>query len=167
MDISTLRLRDLRSAVAVVPQEPVLLPGSLRENLDPRRAFTDADIEAVLDKVGLADRFLRLPDGLDRTVAGGGAQFSAGERQLLCVARALLDQVRIVLIDEATSNLDAETDARIQRILAGELAGTTVLTIAHRRDTLADADRVVTLDAGRVVTVTAGGSGALVGEGTR
>ncbi|KRD23269.1 ATP-binding cassette domain-containing protein [Streptomyces sp. Root264] len=167
VDISTLRLRDLRSAVAVVPQEPVLLPGSLRENLDPRRAFTDADIEAVLDKVGLADRFLRLPDGLDRTVAGGGAQFSAGERQLLCVARALLDQVRIVLIDEATSNLDAETDARIQRILAGELAGTTVLTIAHRRDTLADADRVVTLDAGRVVTVTAGGSGALVGEGTR
>ncbi|GHG93833.1 ATP-binding cassette domain-containing protein [Streptomyces lanatus] len=168
VDLATLRLTDLRSAIAVVPQDPVLLPGTLRENLDPYGAFPDADVEAVLDKVGLAERLRRLPDGLGHTVSGGGARLSAGERQLLCLARALLHQARIVLIDEATSNLDAETDARIQRILAGELAETTVLTIAHRRDTLADADRVVALDAGRVTEVaTATHAAALMGESVR
>ncbi|MGW1954892.1 ATP-binding cassette domain-containing protein [Streptomyces sp. NPDC001920] len=168
VDVSALRLKDLRSAIAVVPQDPALLPGTLRANLDPRRIHPDADLEAVLGRVGLADRLLALPDGLGHTVSGGGARLSAGERQLLCLARALLDRARIVLIDEATSNLDAETDARIQRILAGELADATVLTIAHRRDTLADADRVITLDAGRVVHVaTAADAGAFVGEGMK
>ncbi|MGN9809237.1 ATP-binding cassette domain-containing protein [Micromonospora sp. BQ11] len=153
VDTSTLKLADLRAAVEVVPQDPVLLPGTLRHNLDPTGAYTDAAITAALTKVGLADRLLGLPDGLDQTVSAGGGQLSAGERQLLCLARALLREAKVVLVDEATSNLDAETDARIQRLLAVDFARATVLTIAHRRETLAGVDRVVTLDAGRVVRV--------------
>lgn len=84
-------------------------------------------------------------------------QLSAGERQLLCLARALLHHSRIVLIDEATSNLDAETDTQIQRTLKSEFANATVLSIAHRRDTLVDADRIVTLEAGRVSRVATNG----------
>ncbi|MFD4636179.1 ATP-binding cassette domain-containing protein [Lentzea sp. NPDC058436] len=145
VDIASLRLRDLRAAIAVVPQDPVLLPGTLRDNLDPFRDHDDAATLSALEKVGL-----KLP-GLDHPAAD--AHLSAGERQLFCLARALLHRTRIVLIDEATSNLDAETDARVQRVLDAELAGATVLCIAHRRDTLLGADRVVTLDAGRVASV--------------
>ncbi|MGN9779206.1 ATP-binding cassette domain-containing protein [Micromonospora sp. H33] len=154
VDTATLRLADLRTAVEVVPQDPVLLPGTLRDNLDPAGAYPDAAINAVLTKVGLADRLLGPDGGLDRTVSAGGGQLSAGERQLLCLARALLRDAKVVLIDEATSNLDAESDARIQRLLSVDLAGATVLTIAHRRETLVGADLVVTLDGGRVVRVT-------------
>lgn len=147
VDISTLRLHDLRSAIAVIPQDPVLLPGTLRENLDPFGTSPDAEVLEALEKVGLGI----VP--LDVTTAD--IRLSAGERQLFCLARALVHRARIVLIDEATSNLDAETDLRIQRVLDAELAGATVLCIAHRRDTLHDADRIVTLDAGRVVSVVA------------
>jgi len=155
VDVSTLRLRDLRAKIAMIPQDPVLLPGTLRANLDPYQAFSDAEIGTVLDKVGLGGKLAALPGGLDHPVTAGGAQLSAGERQLLCLGRALLHRAKIVLIDEATSNLDAETDAQIQRTLESELAGTTVLCIAHRRDTLSNADHVVMLDAGRVARVEA------------
>ncbi|MEV4716376.1 ATP-binding cassette domain-containing protein [Micromonospora noduli] len=155
VDTATLRLADLRAAVEVVPQDPVLLPGTLRDNIDPTGAYPDAAVTAVLTKVGLADRLLGVGgDGLDAALSADGGQLSAGERQLLCLARALLRDAKLVLIDEATSSLDAETDARIQRLLAVDLAGATVLTIAHRRETLAGADRVVTLDGGLVARVT-------------
>ncbi|MGW6912672.1 ATP-binding cassette domain-containing protein [Kitasatospora sp. NPDC054939] len=157
VDVATLRLHDLRARIEVIPQDPVLLPGTLRANLDPYEAFPDGEIEAVLAKVGLADRLLALPGGLGHTVASGGAQLSTGERQLLCLARALLHRSRIVLIDEATASLDAETDAHIRRTLDTELKGATVLCIAHRGDALADAERVVVLDGGRVARATAGG----------
>ena len=153
VDVSTLRLRDLRSTIAVIPQDPVLLPGTLRENLDPYRTFSDAEITDVLAKVGLGGKLAALPDGLAYPITAGGAQLSSGERQLLCLGRALLHRTKVVLIDEATSNLDAETDAQIQRTLESELAGATILCIAHRRDTLSNADNVVLLDAGRVAEV--------------
>ncbi|MFY1671394.1 ATP-binding cassette domain-containing protein [Plantactinospora sp. WMMB334] len=154
VDVATIRLTDLRSRVAVIPQDPVLLPGTLRENLDPFTEFSDGEILAALGTVGIDDRLLALPGGLEHVFTIGGARLSAGERQLLCLARAVLHNSKVVLIDEATANLDMETDARVQRTLRSELAGATVLCIAHRRDTLVDADRVVTLDAGRVATVT-------------
>ncbi|MEV4820399.1 ATP-binding cassette domain-containing protein [Micromonospora sp. NPDC049274] len=152
VDTATLRLADLRAAVEVVPQDPVLLPGTVRDNLDPAGVYPDEEIIAVLTKVGLADRLLGAGgDGLDAVMSAGGGRLSAGERQLLCLARALLREVKLVLIDEATANLDAESDARIQRLLASDLVGATVLTIAHRRETLAGADRVVTMSSGRMV----------------
>ena len=154
VDVATLRLPDLRARIAAIPQDPVLLPGTLRANLDPLRGFADDDIEAVLAKVGLADKVQTLPGGLDHAVSASASRLSAGERQLLCLARALLHRAKVVLIDEATASLDAETDARIQRTLDTELAGATVLCIAHRRDTLLDANRVVALDVGRVTRVT-------------
>ncbi|MCX5124651.1 ATP-binding cassette domain-containing protein [Streptomyces sp. NBC_00193] len=154
VDISTLRLRDLRSRIETIPQDPVLLPGTLRENLDPYGSFSDAELESALEKVGLAGKLLALPDGLAHNATSGGAQLSTGERQLLCLARALLSRARIVLVDEATANLDAETDARIQRTFETELKGCTVLVIAHRRDVLLDADRVVRLDGGRIARIT-------------
>ncbi|MFD4371108.1 ATP-binding cassette domain-containing protein [Streptomyces sp. NPDC058486] len=154
VDISTLRLRDLRSRIETIPQDPVLLPGTLRENLDPYGDFSDTELEAVLEKVGLAGKLLALPEGLAHTVTSDGARMSAGERQLLCLARALLRRARIVLVDEATAHLDAETDARIRRTFETELKGATVLVIAHRRDVLLDADRVVRLDGGRVAEIT-------------
>ena len=155
VDTSTLRLGDLRAAVEVVPQDPVLLPGTLRDNLDPSGAYPDAAIIAALTKVGLADRLLDADgQGLDVALAADDGQLSAGERQLLCLARALLRGAKLVLIDEATSHLDAETDVRIQRLLAVDFAAATVLTIAHRRETLASADRVVTLEGGRLAGVT-------------
>jgi len=152
VDVAGLRLRDLRSRIALIPQDPVLLPGTVRENLDPYGSLPDERLLAVLAEVGLETRISTLPGGLDAVLQSGGA-LSAGERQLLCLCRALLDDAKLVLIDEATANLDAETDALIQGTLARELAEATVLCIAHRRDTLADADSVVTLDAGRVANV--------------
>ncbi|SCK04941.1 ABC-type multidrug transport system, ATPase and permease component [Streptomyces sp. LamerLS-316] len=154
VDVSTLRLRDLRSRIETIPQDPVLLPGTLRENLDPYGTFTDAELESALEKVGLADKLLALSDGLAHNVTSGGAQLSTGERQLLCLARALLRRARIVLVDEATASLDAETDARIRRTFETELKDATVLVIAHRRDVLLDADRIVRLDGGRVARIT-------------
>jgi ABC-type multidrug transport system fused ATPase/permease subunit len=153
VDTSTLRLPELRARLAVIPQDPVLLPGTLRENLDPFRAFTDDEVRTALATVGIGEKLLALPGGLAHVFTTDGARLSAGERQLLCLARAVLHNAKLVLVDEATANLDAETDARIQRVLRSALAGATVLCIAHRRDTLVDADQVVVLDAGHVVRV--------------
>jgi len=150
VDVSTLRLHDLRAAIEVIPQDPVLLPGTVRENIDPFGDFPADQVAAALAKVGLAAKVASLPDGLEQPLSAGGMQLSAGERQLLCLARALLNGSRIVLIDEATSSLDAETDAQIQEVLRTELAGATVLVIAHRRETLTGADLVVRLDSGRI-----------------
>ncbi|MEV6598630.1 ATP-binding cassette domain-containing protein [Actinoplanes sp. NPDC051346] len=155
VDVSTLKLRDLRAAIEVIPQDPVLLPGTVRENIDPFGKFPADQVAAVLAKVGLEAKIASLPDGLEQPLSAGGMQLSAGERQLLCMARALLNGSRIVLVDEATSSLDAETDARIQQVLRTELAGATVLVIAHRRETLTGADLVVRLDSGKVAEVVA------------
>jgi ABC-type multidrug transport system fused ATPase/permease subunit len=156
VDTSTLRPAELRARLAVIPQDPVLLPGTLRENLDPFGTRTDDEVRAALAKVGVADKLLALPGGLAHLFTADGARLSAGERQLLCLARAVLHNAKVVLVDEATANLDVETDTRIQRVLRTELAGATVLCIAHRRDTLADADQFVVLDAGHVARVEQG-----------
>ncbi|MFK0180551.1 ATP-binding cassette domain-containing protein [Streptomyces xanthochromogenes] len=153
IDVSTLRLADLRMRIGVVTQDPVLLPGTLRQNLDPYDRFTDEEVEAAIAKVGLTERLRSLRGGTAHPITPGNVLLSAGERQLLCLARALLHRAKVVLIDEATSSLDAETDARLQHTLRTELADATVLCIAHRRDTLDDADALVTLGAGRVTDI--------------
>jgi len=152
VDIGTLGLHSLRSKVAMVPQEPTILSGSVRFNLDPLGLHDDAQLLVALEKAEMKGR-VETAGGLDGAVEESGGNFSMGELQLLCLARALLrrlPQGGLLLLDEATSSLDAETDAKIQRIIMSEFTCTTI-AIAHRIDTLLDYDRIVVLDGGLVM----------------
>lgn len=156
VNISHLSLHLLRDNLCVIPQEPVLFSGSLRFNLDPRNMYDDATIWSVLQKVGMRDLLLsREASGsglLDKPIcefsSGGG--FSNGQKQLLCIARALLHPSKVVLMDEPTSNMDQQTDDLIQDILWSCFEEATVLTITHRLSGITDYDRVMVLDHGRI-----------------
>jgi len=163
VDIASIPLERLRAAIAYIPQDPVLFVGTLRANLDPHGRKPDAAIAEALARAGLG-RLLATADtgkdgrpgpweGLDLLVQGSGDNLSRGERQLICLARAFLLGARIILLDEATANVDVVTDSAIQRILEEECRGLTVLTVAHRLGTLKGARRIVELSAGRVVSV--------------
>ncbi|KAF0687327.1 Aste57867_20937 [Aphanomyces stellatus] len=146
VDIATLGVHTLRKAIAIIPQTPVLFQGTLRNYLDPFDEFDDATLWASLQKVHLASRL----DKLDIPVEENGDNFSVGERQMLCMARALLRQARIVVLDEATAAIDHGTDQLLQCVIRTEFATSTVLTIAHRLDTVLDADRILVLDQGQL-----------------
>jgi ATP-binding cassette subfamily C (CFTR/MRP) protein 1 len=154
IDISKIGLRDLRSAITIVPQSPDLFEGTLRENVDPIGEYTDAQIWDALGQTYLKDYVENQTEGrgLDTPVREGGLSLSAGQRQLLCFARALLRKSKILVLDEATSAVDMDTDRDIQAIITGpEFANVTMFTIAHRLNTIIDSDRVMVLDSGKVV----------------
>ncbi|KAI9466467.1 P-loop containing nucleoside triphosphate hydrolase protein, partial [Coemansia mojavensis] len=145
IDISTIGLHELRSSIAMVPQDPMLLPGTIRDNLDPGNEYNDATIQLALEKTGI---WPLLDDQLDTWV--DGTSFSAGQRQLLSLSRALLWNRKIVILDEATANIDSHTDQLIQQLIRQEFAHSTVLTIAHRLNTVMDSDRILVMDQGQV-----------------
>ncbi|KAK4536166.1 hypothetical protein CDCA_CDCA07G2191 [Cyanidium caldarium] len=149
LDVGAMGLHDLRSRLAIIPQDPVLFQGSVRSNLDPFGAHTDAELWTALRRVQL-DETVQRTGGLEASVAAHGGNFSAGQRQLLCVARALLRPTSILLMDEATATVDFKTDAMIQRMLRDEFAGLTVLSIAHRLEDVIHYDRVMVFDDGRI-----------------
>ncbi|KAF0692847.1 hypothetical protein As57867_016062, partial [Aphanomyces stellatus] len=150
-DIASIAKTDLRRHLSIIPQSPVLFKGTLRQYLDPFGAFDDAALWDVVTKAGLHSLVSGLPEKLSSEVAEKGSNLSVGERQMLCLARALLVQSKIVVLDEATAAMDHDTDVRLQQVIATEFATATVLTIAHRLHTVMHSDRIMVMDAGRVV----------------
>ncbi|KAK6726836.1 hypothetical protein RB195_004877 [Necator americanus] len=150
VDISSVGLHDLRERLTIIPQDPVLFSGTLRFNLDPTSNYTDSEIWSAIEMASLKSFVKSLPFGLQHQIDECGGNISVGQRQLVCLTRALLRKSRVLVLDEATAAIDGQTDALIQSTIRKQFEDSTVITIAHRLNTIMDYDRVLVMESGRV-----------------
>merc|ERR1712037_536731 len=150
VDVLKIGLKDLRAKISIIPQDPLVFTGTMRRNLDPFSEHDDAALWRVLEEVHLAESVRDLKEGLSTEMSEGGSNLSVGQRQLLCLARAVLRRNRVLVLDEATANVDPRTDALIQEQIREKFRACTVLTIAHRLHTVMDCDRILVLSDGKV-----------------
>ena len=152
VDVRTVTQASLRRQMGLVPQDPFLFPGTIRDNIRfARTTATDAEVEAAAQSANAHDFILDLPAGYETVILEGGANLSVGQRQLICIARAVLADPRILILDEATASIDTVTETLIQEALDRLLAGRTSIVIAHRLSTIRNADLICALQAGRIV----------------
>ena len=147
IDIKKVGLTKLRSSITIVPQDPVLFSGTVQSNIDPFHHHSEDRLVTALDRVGLLGPVNSVHDPVEQN----GNNFSAGQRQLLVIARAMLDSAAIVICDEATASIDAESDARIQKVFRTEFANSTTLTVAHRLNTIMDCTDILVMSDGVAV----------------
>ena len=151
VDIKAVKLNLLRSRLSIIPQDPVLFEGTVRYNLDPENLKSDPELWSSLEVVQLKDVINESADGLQTKISEGGENFSAGQRQLFCIARAILRDSKILIMDEATASIDMQTDAMIQDVIKTAFSNRTVITIAHRVATILNCDKIIVLSQGQVI----------------
>eukprot|EP00933_Yihiella_yeosuensis_P010073 TRINITY_DN116313_c0_g1_i1.p1 TRINITY_DN116313_c0_g1~~TRINITY_DN116313_c0_g1_i1.p1 ORF type:complete len:355 (+),score=91.01 TRINITY_DN116313_c0_g1_i1:116-1066(+) len=154
VSVASMTVKALRKSLVIISQDCLLFAGTVRDNLDPFHVHSDSELEAACGKAHLTDHLTRL-GGVNAEVEEAGANFSVGQRQLLCIARSFLKSSGLVLIDEATASLDPATDEAVQQVLQSVFIGgsAAAMLIAHRLETVAAADRVLCMDEGRIVEV--------------
>ena len=150
VDISQIGLEQLRDKITIIPQDPTLFNGTLRFNLDPQGIYSDQDLLELTSQAALDKLIARDDKGLDQLIEEHGQNLSSGEKQLLCICRAILKQNKVVLMDEATANIDIKTEQVIQRLIKEKFKDSTVITIAHRLNTIINSDKVLVLSKGEI-----------------
>jgi ATP-binding cassette subfamily C (CFTR/MRP) protein 1 len=151
LDVMKMGLTDLRKSIAIIPQEPVLFKGTIRSNLDPFGQYSDKQLWDALECVNLKVIVDEMDKKLETPILENGSNYSLGQKQLFCLARAVLNQSKLLVFDEATASMDSQTDFEIQTTIRRIFTDRTILTIAHRLDTIIDSSRILVMDAGQVV----------------